>query len=77
MENKKFRGTVILDKTTYGFIECPEFPKNIFYHISQCLAEEQIHIGDTVEFVVSDCVKYGGIQASHVRLVTEEVKNEN
>lgn len=71
MPNKRYVGTVIVDKTTYGFIQCSEFPKNLFYHCSQCRPEEQITKGNIVSFEVGDG-KYGGLQAVCIRLEKEE-----
>jgi cold shock CspA family protein len=70
MPNKRYVGTIVVDRTAYGFIQCSEFPKNLFYHYSQCRPEEQIHIGDIVSFEIGDG-KYGGQQATHVRLEKE------
>ncbi len=70
MPDKRYLGTVIVDKSAYGFIECPEFPKNVFYHYSQCQPEEQIHLGDIVSFDVKEN-QYGDKQATNVRLERE------
>ncbi len=70
MPNKRYVGTVIVDKTSYGFIECCDFPKNVFFHCSQCKPEEQICKGDTVSFEIKEG-KYGGQEATHVRLEKE------
>ena len=65
--NKKYEGTVATDKGRYGFIQCSELDRNIFYHCSACVPEEQIQHNDPVEFELSEDRKFGGLQAINVR----------
>ena len=76
MPNKRYVGTVVVDRSRYGFIESESFPKNVFYHYSQCKPEEQLKIGDIVSFEVGEG-RYGGQQALNVFLVkSKEDVNE-
>jgi cold shock CspA family protein len=71
MTNKKYVGIIVGDKTTFGFIECPELEGNIFYHCSNCVPQEQLMKGDKVSFQLG-VGKNGRQQALDVHLFKEE-----
>ena len=77
-EKNRYVGTVIYDRTSYGFIKCPDLEENTFYHYSVCVPQEQIHRGDVVEFEIGPG-RNGKVQATKVRLlrtVEEYVENQ-
>lgn len=76
--SKRYTGEVCVVKGTYGFIESSSFPKNVFYHRSECKEVLQcLQKGDVVSFEVKPG-KNGGddVQAINIRLEKEGI-NEN
>ncbi len=70
-EVKRYVGVVVTTKNTYGFIHCDDFPRNLFYHKTDCLPDDTLYRGDVVTFSLRPS-KMGGDQATDVRLEVKE-----
>jgi len=74
-----FKGKVESLKGQYGFITHEhEQSKNIFFHISELInAEEELQIGDTVEFFIAKTHKNAKCCAIQIRKVADESNPRN
>ncbi len=67
-DTKRYTGTILVTKGTYGFIESEGFTDNVFFHRSEVISEGDLRKGDMVSFELKTNPRFGGEQASKVKL---------
>ena len=62
--NQSERGTIIRLQHSFGFIEHPDYPSNLFFHASQCENFNSLKMNNEVTFEIAQNKKGEPIAAN-------------